>query len=215
MRASCAFTPLCLEAHNLTLRRGYRLLVEGLTFTVNAGELLQLSGANGVGKSTLLRALAGFLKPEAGEIRWHGCENGIEQTHLHYLGHKDGLRGALTPVENLRFAAGLLGGDAADIPAALSEMGVAKLADLPVDVLSAGQKRRVALARLILVPRPVWLLDEPLNALDAAGQSLLLSLLARHIAQGGMVVAATHHPLAGEGLAPRLLTLASSGSIAA
>jgi len=206
---------LRLEAQALTLRRGYRLLVEALTFTVNTGELLQLSGANGAGKSTLLRALAGFLKPEAGEIRWQGGAEDGGQMHLHYLGHKDGLRGALTPVENLRFAAGLLGGNAADIPAVLAEMGVARLADLPVDVLSAGQKRRVALARLLLVPRPVWLLDEPLNALDAAGQSLLLGLLARHIAQGGMVVAATHHPLSGEGLAPRLLTLSPSGSMAA
>lgn len=215
MTSSSSFTPLRLEAHHLALRRGYRLLVEALTFSLGGGELLQLSGANGVGKSTLLRALAGFLKPEAGEIRWLGGAEDGGQAHIHYLGHKDGLRGALTPVENLRFAAGLLGGNVADIPAVLAEMGAARLADLPVDVLSAGQKRRVALARLLLVPRPVWLLDEPLNALDAAGQSLLLSLLARHIAQGGMVIAATHHPLVAEGLAPRILNLSQPAMVAA
>lgn len=208
------FPLIKLEAQGLTLRRGYRVLTENLSFTLGGGELLQLTGANGAGKSTLLRALAGFLKPEAGDIRWQGMGD-APQSHIHYLGHKDGLRGALTPVENLRFAAGLLGGDDVEIPTALAEMGIKRLADLPVDVLSAGQKRRVALARLLVVPRPIWLLDEPLNALDTSGQAVLLKLLARHIAQGGMVIAATHQPLIGEGLAPRILNLSQPAMVAA
>lgn len=203
-----------LDVQGITLQRGYRVLTDNLGFTLKGGELLQLMGANGSGKSTLLRALAGFLRPEAGVVRWEGVGEEA-QAQIHYLGHKDGLRGALTPQENLAFYAGLLRGDHTDIPAVLEEMSVKRLADLPVDLLSAGQRKRVALARLLLIPRPIWLLDEPLNALDAAGQAVLIRVIKHHLDKGGIVIAATHHPLEGEGLSPHVLSLSSPKGMAA
>jgi heme exporter protein A len=187
---------LRLEARGLAVRRGFRLLFEGLDVDLAAGDILQLTGANGTGKSTLMRLLAGFTQPDAGSVRWLGL--GAEDdaaTLLHYHGHREGLREALTPAENLAFAAGLLGGEAARIPLALERLGVGALADLPVQVLSAGQRRRVALARLLVAPRPVWLLDEPLAALDVAGQALVSALLDEHRQAGGMAIVATHQPL--------------------
>lgn len=201
---------LRLEARGLTIRRGYRLLFEALDLDLGAGEVLQLTGPNGAGKSTLMRILAGFSQPDAGSIRWQGTgEDDEVATLLHYHGHREGLREALTPAENLAFAAGILGGDATGIPAALERLGAGALADLPVQVLSAGQRRRVALARLLVAPRPVWLLDEPLAALDVAGQALVGELIAAHAAQGGMAIVATHQPL---GIAVRQLKL---GGVAA
>lgn len=185
-----------LEARGLLIRRGYRLLFEGLDLDLAAGEILQLTGPNGSGKSTLMRILAGFSQADAGTIRWPGLEEDDEPANaLHYHGHREGLREALTPAENLAFAAGLLGGDAGSIPDALDALDVGPLADLPVQVLSAGQRRRVALARLLVAPRPVWLLDEPLAALDTAGQALVGRLLAEHATAGGMAIVATHQPL--------------------
>ena len=185
-----------LEARGLTIRRGYRLLFEGLDLDLARGEIVQLTGPNGAGKSTLMRILAGFSRADAGTIRWLNLpEDHDGASILHYHGHREGLREALTPRENLAFTAGLLGGDAAQIPAALERLDAAALIDLPVQVLSAGQRRRVALSRLLVAPRPVWLLDEPLAALDVAGQKLVGDLLAEHAASGGMAIVATHQPL--------------------
>lgn len=185
-----------LEARGLAVRRGYRLLFEGLDLDLAPGEILQLTGPNGTGKSTLMRIIAGFSQADAGEIRWSDLGEDDEQAMLlHYHGHREGLREALTPTENLAFSAGLLGGAAVSIPAALERLDAGTLADLPVQVLSAGQRRRVALARLLVAPRPVWLLDEPLAALDTAGQALVAELLADHAAAGGMAIVATHQPL--------------------
>jgi heme exporter protein A len=199
---SAAFDPalrldaLGLEVRGLEVRRGYRLLFENLDLDLASGEILQLTGANGTGKSTLMRIIAGFSGSDAGEIRWLGLGAEDEAAMLlHYHGHREGLRDALTPAENLAFAAGILGGDAARIPAALERLDAGTLADLPVQVLSAGQRRRVALARLLVAPRPIWLLDEPLAALDTAGQALVSELLADHAAAGGMAIVATHQPL--------------------
>lgn len=196
MQGAFPLTDLALEARGLTIRRGFRLLFEGLDVDLARSEILQLSGPNGAGKSTLMRALAGFTAPDAGEVRWRGVSDEIEPaTVLHYHGHREGLREALSPRENLAFSATVLGGDVALIESALARLGASRLIDLPVQVLSAGQRRRVALARLLVAPRPVWLLDEPLAALDVAGQALVSELLAEHAAQGGMALVATHQPL--------------------
>lgn len=205
-----AFSPdLRLEARGLTIRRGFRLLFEGLDLDLLAGEIVQLSGPNGAGKSTLMRILAGFSRADAGTIRWPGAPEEAEITSLfHYHGHREALREALTPWENLAFAAGLLGGGTEAIRPALEKLGAGALADLPVQVLSAGQRRRVALARLLVAPRPVWLLDEPLAALDLEGQGLVGRLLADHRAQGGMALVATHQPL---GFPVRHLVLDGTG----
>lgn len=205
---------LRLEARGLTIRRGFRLLFEGLDLDLAAGEILQLTGPNGSGKSTLMRAIAGFAHADAGAVRWHGMSEGAEiETLLHYHGHRDGLREALTPNENIAFAAGVLGqgvlgGNPEGIPQALETLGVRALADLPVQVLSAGQRRRVALARLLVVSRPVWLLDEPFAALDADGQGLVARLLSDHARAGGMAIVATHQPL---GIEARHLALGEPG----
>lgn len=191
------FPPLlALRARGLAIRRGYRLLFEGLDLDLKGGEVLQVTGANGVGKSTLLRLIAGFSRPDAGGIEFTGLPAEAETvTLIHYHGHRDGLREALTPRENLAFSAGLLDGDPARIPDALAALGADALADLPVQVLSAGQRRRVALARLLVAPRPLWLLDEPLAALDIDGQGIVARLIADHAAAGGLALVATHQPL--------------------
>lgn len=189
-------TLLRLEARGLSMRRGHRMLFRDLDLDLERGSVLQLSGPNGAGKSTLMRILAGFVRPDSGILRWTGAPDDADiATSLHYHGHRDGLREALTPTENLTFAAGILGGDVGLISSALECLGAASLADLPVQVLSAGQRRRVALARLLVAPRPVWLLDEPLAALDVAGQRLVDGMLDHHIRQGGMAIVATHQPL--------------------
>ncbi len=194
------FAPgLRLVAEGLAMRRGHRHLFAGLDLALASGGVLRLAGPNGSGKTTLIRLLAGFLKPEAGTIRWEGMPAEAEPALLiHYHGHREGLREALTPRENLAFAAALLGGEPGRIAPALATLGALPLADLPVHVLSAGQRRRVALARLLVAPRPVWLLDEPLAALDQAGQALIGALLAAHRAAGGLAVVATHQPIAVE-----------------
>jgi heme exporter protein A len=185
-----------LQAENLACRRGERVVFAGLSFTVEAGAAVLLTGANGAGKSTLLRLLAGLLAPAEGRLLWQGSDAFADRAahagRLRYLSHADALKPALTARENLGFFARLWGGD---VGAALASLGLAPLAELPARVLSSGQKRRLALARLALAPAPLWLLDEPTVGLDAASVERLGGLLAAHRAAGGMVLAATHLPL--------------------
>ena len=185
-----------LLVDNLACRRAGRRVFEGVSFTLGAGEALVVTGRNGAGKSTLLAALAGLLRPQAGTIRTTGTGERTRPESLHLLAHRDALKGALSALENLHFAAALLGGDSGLAPsAALAAIGLPGAGDLPVAYLSAGQRRRVALARLLVVRRPLWLLDEPTLALDLGAQAMLHGLMRDHLAAGGLIVAATHAPL--------------------
>ncbi|HSU99388.1 MAG TPA: heme ABC exporter ATP-binding protein CcmA, partial [Roseiarcus sp.] len=173
-------------------------VLSGLSFEATQDSALIVTGPNGAGKTSLLRALAGFLPIEAGGFALEGGDP--ERTageQAHYLGHADGVKSALTAGENLAFAAAMLGGDpsrAAQL-AALSALGLAHAIDFPARLLSAGQRRRVALARLIIASRPLWLLDEPTTALDAAAQAALAAVMQAHLEGGGILVAAVHAPL--------------------
>jgi heme exporter protein A len=174
-----------------------RVLFDSLSVTMEPGDVVQLTGPNGSGKSTLLRLVAGLTAADHGKIRFEGLpEEATPQSCFHYFGHREGLRAALTTTENLEFLAELLGGDRAHIPSTLEELGLARLARLPVRVLSEGQRRRVALARLIIAPRPIWLLDEPLVSLDIEAIGRIADLIAAHARKGGMAMVATHQPLA-------------------
>ncbi|MER2265893.1 heme ABC exporter ATP-binding protein CcmA [Methylobacterium oxalidis] len=184
-----------LSVTNLAVRRSGRRIFAGLSFALGPGEALMVTGRNGAGKSTLLAVLAGRLKPDAGEVRVAEVGEASLPECLHVVGHRDGLKSALTAEENLAFARDLLGDPALAPAEALAEMGLAHALRLPVAYLSAGQRRRVALARLLVCRRPLWLLDEPTAALDAASQAVLAGLMARHRAGGGLVVAATHQGL--------------------
>jgi heme exporter protein A len=185
-----------LSAENLTLERGGRRLFAALSFAVASGEALVVLGPNGAGKSSLLRGVAGFLPFSSGRVALLGGDAEASlQEQTHYLGHADSLKGALTAAENLEFWAEVLGGEAAQAAPALNRLGLPHVADFPVRALSAGQKRRVALARLLLPPRPLWLLDEPTTGLDAAAQALFAEVMRAHLADGGIIVAATHAPL--------------------
>jgi heme exporter protein A len=181
-----------LSAADLLCRRGGRTLFSGISFALGAGEALVVTGRNGSGKSSLLRLVAGLLRPDGGRI---GLEGGDPELTLpeqaHYLGHLDALKPSLTVAENLHFWSRYLG--ASDSPGpALARLGLDTLADLPAGYLSAGQKRRLSLARLLTVQRPLWLLDEPTTSLDAEGQIRLADLMSAHLAGGGMILAAAH-----------------------
>ena len=178
-----------INGDDLAAQRGGRSVFSGVSFDLADGGLLAVTGPNGAGKSTLLRLIAGFMEPTAGRLIV-----GPEAMGLHYLGHLDGLKAALTVRQNLAFWQRVSGGGA-DIAAALARVGLASAIDLPVGVLSAGQRHRVAIARLLLAERPLWLLDEPATALDAAAERTLGAIIAGHIAGGGMAIVATHRPL--------------------
>ncbi len=182
-----------LTGKNLAAVRGGRSVFSGLSFSVGAGELLAVTGPNGAGKSTLLRVVAGLLRPSAGTVALDPAGDGDPGGQIHYLGHLDALKPGLTVWQNLDFWRRLWGGGAIDAP--LAAVGLERLSDLPVAVLSAGQRRRVALARLLVAQRPVWLLDEPATALDAAAEAGLGRLIADHLGSGGLVIAATHRDL--------------------
>lgn len=190
-----------LHVSQLAVERGGRLVLEDIAFSVPDGSALAVTGANGAGKSTLLRALAGLVRPARGTIRLRGAPPLAGR--LHYLGHRDALKASLTVAENLAFWLRWLApeldaaGREARIGTALSATGLDRLGDLPAGHLSAGQGRRLALARLVALPRPLWLLDEPTAALDAAGSALAGGLMAAHLAGGGLIVAATHDSLPG------------------
>jgi heme exporter protein A len=187
-----------LEVVDLECRRGDRQLFSGLSFDVGLGTLLHVRGRNGSGKTTLLRAICGLLAADAGEIRWRGESIRALGDDYHedvlYLGHLNGIKGDLTGIENLRIAATLDGDEAEEerLWRALEQMGLAGFEDLPTKVLSQGQKKRVALARLLVSRAPLWILDEPLSALDVDAVDLLQVLIAQHIADDGMVVLTTH-----------------------
>lgn len=185
-----------LQAEGLAAFRGERLVFRDLDFSVPPGGALVLVGANGSGKSTLLRLLAGLVRPIAGRLLWDG-EDALADLPSHaarvtYLGHLDAVKPGLTVGENLRFSATMSGGV---VDEALEALGLGDLADVPARFLSAGQKRRLALARLGLSATPLWLLDEPTVGLDMASQERVGAVLRAHRARGGIVVAATHVPL--------------------
>jgi heme exporter protein A len=186
---------LQLSATGLGCVRGFRQVFANVNLQLSAGEALALTGPNGAGKSSLLRLLAGLLRPSEGRISLDGeADERSVSERAHYLGHLDAFKPALTVEENIDFWVHYLGGDQGGA-AALAAVGLESLSHLPAAYLSAGQRRRLSLARLVAVQRPLWLLDEPASALDSAGQEMLAGLMRTHLAGGGMIVAAIHEPL--------------------
>lgn len=186
-----------LEARELLCERDERTLFSGLSFTLNAGEWVQITGSNGAGKTTLLRLLTGLSRPDAGEVLWQGqplhqVRDSYHQNLL-WIGHQPGIKTRLTALENLHFYH--RDGDTAQCLEALAQAGLAGFEDIPVNQLSAGQQRRVALARLWLTRATLWILDEPFTAIDVNGVDRLTQRMAHHTEQGGIVILTTHQPL--------------------
>lgn len=192
-----------LIAEHLDVDRGGRRVLEKVGFALAAGEALVVTGANGAGKSTLLAALAGLLPAAGGRIALDGADDpeAPVSEYCHYVGHREALKSQLTPRETLVFWAAMLdaGKPGLDPEAALAAFDLGHAVDFPVGYLSAGQRRRCSLARILVAPRPVWLLDEPVTALDAASQARFAGLMQAHLAGGGLIVAATHAPIGLEG----------------
>ncbi|MET4765497.1 heme exporter protein A [Bradyrhizobium ottawaense] len=185
-----------LSGRGIVCVRGGREVFAGLDFEADAGEAVAVVGRNGSGKTSLLRLIAGLLVPAGGTIVLDGGD--AEMTlpeQCHYLGHRDALKPALSVAENLTFWADFLGGERFDFAQSLATVGLEHATHLPAGFLSAGQRRRLSLARLLTVRRPVWLLDEPTNALDVTGQDMFGGLMREHLSRGGLIVAATHAPL--------------------
>jgi len=194
-----------LAGRALACVRGGREVFSGLDFEAVSGAAVAVMGRNGSGKTSLLRLIAGLLMPAEGSVALEGGEAELTLAEqAHYLGHRDALKPALSVMENLSFWRDFLGGEIADVRESLAAVGIDHAAHLPATYLSAGQRRRLSLARLLAVRRPVWLLDEPTAALDAAGQELFAGLMRDHLADGGLIVAATHGPL---GIAARELKI--------
>jgi heme exporter protein A len=203
-----------VTGRQLACVRGGREVFSGLDFSVAAGEALVLTGRNGAGKTTLLRLIAGLLMPAMGSVAVEGADGELTlPEQAHYLGHRDALKPSLTVGENLDFWAAYLG-DGSDSPAAhrdaLAAAGLADLAHLPAGHLSAGQRRRLSIARLLAAPRPIWLLDEPTAALDVSAQARLADLMRAHLGGGGLIIAATHGPLGLDGA--KELKMAGAGA---
>ena len=191
-----------LTAENIAARRGEDLLFADISFTLETGEALVLTGRNGTGKSTLLRVLAGLLRPERGTVSWFSqdAEEGARACEAcHYLGHRNAMKAELTVAENLSFWKSLFGdfpgGTGISVPDAAEAVGLQEITHLPFGYLSAGQQRRMAFAKLLVSHRPVWLLDEPTAALDSGAEVIGTGLIKKHLAHGGIVIAATHQPL--------------------
>ena len=189
--------------------RGDRHVLKGLSLEIDPREALHISGRNGSGKTTLLKVACGLLRPEQGRVTWRGrpiSEVRSDYQHaLAYASHEPALKGDLTALENLRFMVGLKRrSSAAELVNCLERTGVASCADLPVRVLSAGQRRRVAMARVLGMRAPLWLLDEPFTNLDAAGSQTFAALIAEHVSEGGMAVVVAHHELVLPAAARRL-----------
>jgi heme exporter protein A len=180
----------------LTCVRGGREVFAGLDFEAAAGEAVAVVGRNGSGKTSLLRLIAGLLIPAGGTIALEGGDAELTlPEQCHYLGHRDALKPALSVAENLSFWADFLGGERGDAAKGIAAVGLDHATDLPAAFLSAGQRRRLSLARLLTVRRRLWLLDEPTTALDVAGQDMFGGLMRDHLARGGLIIAATHAPL--------------------
>jgi heme exporter protein A len=185
-----------LSGRGLRCIRGGREVFSGLDFSASAGEALAVTGPNGSGKTSLLRLIAGLLTLSGGSIELDGGHGELTLAEqAHYLGHRDALKPALSVTENLGFWRDFFGGESFDAGDSLAAVGLDHAAQLPAAYLSAGQRRRLSIARLLTVRRPIWLLDEPTSALDAAGQTMFAALMADHLKRGGMIVAATHAPL--------------------
>jgi len=185
-----------LLGHGVRCVRGGREVFSELEFEAASGEALAVTGRNGSGKTSLLRLIAGLLTMAGGSIDLEG--GGAELTlpeQAHYLGHRDAMKPALSVLENPAFWRDFFGGEAFDASQSLAAVGLDHAAELPAAYLSAGQRRRLSIARLLAARRPIWLLDEPTSALDAAGQSLFATLMGDHLAGGGLIIAATHTPL--------------------
>ncbi len=188
-----------LSITGLSLSRGERTLFTSLSLGLKAGQALALTGANGAGKTSLLRAVAGFIRPDAGEIAFQDADGAAlepetaRSRHIHMMGHLEGLKGARTARDELTFQAAWCGGS--DIDEAVATLGLAPLLDLETRKLSAGQRRRLSLARLVAAPRALWLLDEPLAPLDARWRAAATDLMRDHLAGGGLLIAGVHDPL--------------------
>lgn len=209
---------LTLEADGLKCVRGERTLFQGLSFSLERGELLEVSGPNGSGKTSLLRMLCGLLPPAAGEIRWQGANiSSLKEEYLgrvSYLGHANGVKAELSAVENLRISGALAGIHPSEekIGATLCRMGIGGREELPAKLLSQGQQRRLALARLLVCGKALWILDEPLTALDADAVRLVHTALEEHLKDGGMAVMTTHQLLdVGAGSTRRIHLASVSG----
>lgn len=190
-----------VDIEALSLSRGERLLFGGLSLRLSAGEAVALTGANGAGKTSLLRAVAGFIRPDAGAITFGGADGEALDSEVarrdgvHLLGHLEGLKPTRTARQEFDFQTAWLGGSEVAREAAVTRLSLAPLLDLETRKLSAGQKRRLSLARLIAAPRALWLLDEPLAPLDERWRAVAAELMAAHLASGGMILAAVHDPL--------------------
>jgi heme exporter protein A len=185
-----------LSADNLACTRGGRTVFTGVSFAIGGAESLVVTGRNGAGKSSLLRLIAGLVRRSAGRLELSGGDpEATLPEQAHYLGHQDALKPALSVGENLRFWTDFLGGDRAAVFPALESVGLAPLEGLPAAYLSAGQRRRLSIARLVAVKRPIWLLDEPTSALDTQSQTRLAVLMREHLAGGGIIIAAAHGPI--------------------
>src|SRR5579863_2797769 len=185
-----------LTGVDLACQRGEREVFAGVSFAVAASQALTISGRNGAGKSSLLRLVIGLLPVAGGRLTLEGGDPELSiAEQAHYLGHQDALKGSLSVAENLRFWAGFYGLRSTDIRNPLEAIGLGALAALPAAYLSAGQRRRLSIARLVAVPRPIWLLDEPTSTHDTAAQERLADLMRAHLAGGGLIVAASHGPI--------------------
>ena len=189
-----------LSVKDLAIARGDRLLFSGFNLEARSGDVIALVGRNGAGKTSLLRAIAGLIRPHAGQIEFAdptgmADADDLRSQHIHLLGHQDGLKPGRSAWDELLFQARWTGGDAASAAAACARLDLGRLRDLEVRKLSAGQRRRVALARLLAAPRALWLLDEPLAPLDADRRAEFGGLMTEHLARGGLIIAAVHDPL--------------------